>query len=367
MKEKFLLLDGLRGLAAIAVVMYHADSAGRRTAVFSHGYLAVDFFFMLSGFIIAYNYQGRLDTAWSSKDFFKVRLIRLYPLYFLGLVTGAAGLLLKNHIAHTGTSPRSLVGVLALGALLLPIPQFLRGGTHGAFPLDFPAWSLFAEAVANIFHAFFFRHRSTLAIMGWFMISVFFTVFFTIRYHGLSFGFNSSEILLAIPRVLMSYTAGMMIHRLWVAKRMSLAMPGWIVCLLLMLTLLCRPLGSWNALYDLFMVILVFPALLFAGTSARVAVNSPLRHLYKYGGKTSYAIYVMRILDSGVLHPGGHRAWSFTTASIPALDRRGVSFVGACVATIVYEKYDEPVRSALGRLLPVTRPQRIQTNAESTL
>ena len=226
MKDKFVLLDGLRGLAAIAVVMYHADVTANRTAVFSHGYLAVDFFFMLSGFVIAYNYQGRLDTGWSAKDFFKVRLIRLYPLYFLGLVTGAVGLLLKNHVSHTSTSAHNLIGVLTLGALLLPIPQFFRGGIHGAFPLDYPAWSLFAEAAANIFHAFFFRKRSTGFMTGCFLVSAVLTAVFTFRYQGLSFGFYSNEILLAIPRVLMSYTSGILVYRFWTSKRPAFAMPG---------------------------------------------------------------------------------------------------------------------------------------------
>jgi len=366
MKEKFVLLDGLRGLAAIAVVMYHADVTANRTAVFSHGYLAVDFFFMLSGFVIAYNYQERLDNAWSSKEFFTIRLLRLYPLYLFGLITGLAGVILKNHISHASISTTNLIGVSALGALLLPIPQFFRGGIHGAFPLDYPAWSLFAEAVANVIHAFFFRRRSTGFVGCCFLGSAVLTAICTFRYHGLSFGFYSNEILLAIPRVLMSYTAGMLVYRYWAFRRSAALLPGWVVCALLMLPLLCPRLGSWNAAYDLLNVIVVFPAILIAGASAKEGVIL-LRRFFEYAGKTSYAIYILHIpilaiciqIAIAFRHQQLTQTRAWTNLIFPLL--------ALAVATVAYREYDEPVRSAMRRLRSTAQPQRIAAPAESTL
>lgn len=366
MKHKFVLLDGLRGLAAIAVVMYHADVTANRTALFSHGYLAVDFFFMLSGFVIAYNYQARLDTAWAAKDFFKVRLLRLYPLYLLGLIMGGVGLILRNHVSHTITSTQNLIAALTLGALLLPIPQFLRGGTHGAFPLDYPAWSLFAEAVANVFHAFLFRRRSTAFVLGSFFVFAVFTSIFTFRYQGLSFGFYSNEILLAIPRVLMSYTAGILVFRFWASKRPAFPVPGWTVCAVLMLPLLSPRLGSWNAIFDLLTVIVAFPVFLLGGAVAKAGAAS-FRHVCEYAGKTSYAIYIVHVplltisilVGTALRHQPFLQTRLWTDAAFPLL--------ALTVATVAYKKYDEPVRSAFSRLRPASRDQKIQASVESTI
>jgi peptidoglycan/LPS O-acetylase OafA/YrhL len=366
MKEKFVLFDGLRGLAAISAVMYHADATAKRAVVFPHGYLAVDFFFLLSGFVIAYNYQDRLDKSWSAKDFFKTRLVRLYPLYLLGLILGVAGLLLKNYTSHAGTSTSNLIGVVTLGALLLPMPQFIRGGIHGAFPLDYPAWSLFGEAVANVCHAFFFRRRSAYFIFNCFVASALLTGFSAFRYHGLSFGFYSNEILLAVPRVLMSYTAGVLVYRFWATKRVVPAWPGWMVCILLMLPLLCPRLGSLNAIYDMLIATLAFPAILIAGASANTGPRM-LQDLFKYGGKCSYPIYILHApilviciqIVNALRHPRFIQSRAWTDLVFPMLV--------LALATVAYRQYDEPVRSILRSFRPFAMPQRLQPSAESTL
>ncbi len=365
MKEKYFLLDGLRGLAALSVVMYHADVTAQKTPLFAHGYLAVDFFFMLSGFVIAHNYQERLDKSWPSIEFFKVRLLRLYPLYLLGLLCGALGLILKNHETHTGTSIQNLAGVVGLGALLLPVPQFVRHGVHGAFPLNYPAWSLFAEAAANIAHAFFFRNRSNVFIAMCLALSIAVTGVITVQFHGLSFGVFSNEIPLAIPRVLMSYLAGILIYRFWLVRKPGLATPGWAVCGLLMLMLLTPRLGGWNASYDLAAVLVVFPTLLFAGVSAK-SVTPVFRYLCDYAGKSSYAIYILHIPVLAIaieiletMHQQSLETRVWTNAIFPLL--------ALAVATAAYKVYDEPVRKAFKMIRPYASRQEIGASAASTL
>jgi peptidoglycan/LPS O-acetylase OafA/YrhL len=92
---RFTLLDALRGIAALVVVQFHLHELFGRL-IFPHGYLAVDFFFMLSGFVLRFAYQQRLDTGWSLSRFLRVRLIRLYPLYLLGLLLGLGMFLLDR-------------------------------------------------------------------------------------------------------------------------------------------------------------------------------------------------------------------------------------------------------------------------------
>ena len=89
-KPRYEILDGLRGVAAMIVVVYHLfEDFGAGVAVqgANHGYLAVDFFFVLSGFVIGYAYDDRWDRM-SYGDFFKRRLIRLHPMVIFGSFLG---------------------------------------------------------------------------------------------------------------------------------------------------------------------------------------------------------------------------------------------------------------------------------------
>ena len=93
-KQHYALLDGLRGVAAFLVVWYHifegyAFASGSMITMVNHGYLAVDFFFMLSGFVISYAYDDRWNKTIDYKGFFKRRLIRLHPMVVLGAIIGA--------------------------------------------------------------------------------------------------------------------------------------------------------------------------------------------------------------------------------------------------------------------------------------
>jgi peptidoglycan/LPS O-acetylase OafA/YrhL len=199
-----------------------------------------------------------------------------------------------------------------------------------------------------------------------FLGSTVLTAIFTFRYHGLSFGFYSNEIFLAIPRVLMSYTAGMLVYRLLASRRSVVTLPGWLVCALLMLPLLCRRLGDWNAAYDLLNVLVVFPAILIAGASAREEVPL-LRNFFEYAGKTSYAIYIMHIpllaiciqIASSFQHEELTQTRAWTNLLFPLL--------ALAIATVAYKEYDEPVRSAIRRRRSTAQSQRTAAPAESTL
>ena len=111
-KRRLMWLDGLRGLSAIAVVLLHA-SAGRWA---SHGYLAVDAFFILSGVVIAQAYEEPLKRGATAGWFMRQRLARLYPLYVFGLLLGLA------RLSHTATPPLALGATFAGGLAFLPVP-----------------------------------------------------------------------------------------------------------------------------------------------------------------------------------------------------------------------------------------------------
>ena len=104
-KAHYDLLDGLRGVAALMVIWYHifegyAFASDTMITTFNHGYLAVDFFFILSGFVIGYAYDDRWGKSLTMKDFFKRRLIRLHPMVIMGVSSG-----LNTAFPVTGFTP----------------------------------------------------------------------------------------------------------------------------------------------------------------------------------------------------------------------------------------------------------------------
>jgi len=170
-KKHLLILDALRGIAAIMVIMMHTFELfceGDYHKLFiNHGYLAVDFFFMLSGYVMAHAYDDRWDKM-TVRDFFKRRLIRLHPLIILGMTIGALLFFLQASPIFPKIADASvwqLLLVMVIGYTLIPIPPAMDiRGWNEMHPLNGPAWSLFFEYVANILHAFILRKLPNLVL-----------------------------------------------------------------------------------------------------------------------------------------------------------------------------------------------------------
>jgi hypothetical protein len=170
-KPHYDLLDGLRGVAALMVIFYHVFEAFATSPIdqqFNHGYLAVDFFFILSGFVIGYAYDDRWKTM-TTKDFIKRRLIRLHPMVVLGAVLGVIAFYIQGCEKWDGTHVSISMVMLALLINLFLIPAVpgsgpeIRGNGE-MFPLNGPSWSLFFEYIGNIMYALFIRRMSTKAL-----------------------------------------------------------------------------------------------------------------------------------------------------------------------------------------------------------
>src|ERR1700754_3596759 len=159
-KEHFEVLDGLRGSAAFLIVIFHVFnySFGFQGpfALVHHAYLAVDFFFALSGFVVAYAYDDRW-TRMSTLQFFRIRLIRLHPLVLVGATLGLLGYLFDpfgKAINHT-SAPMLLLAYIT--SLLLFPPPPVGGRQNESQALNGPAWSLMQEYLGNIAYALIFR------------------------------------------------------------------------------------------------------------------------------------------------------------------------------------------------------------------
>ncbi|WP_220464026.1 acyltransferase family protein [Adhaeribacter radiodurans] len=165
-KQHYPILDGLRGLAAIIVVTFHLDepfSISNLDKMVNHGYLAVDFFFLISGFVMGYAY----DNRWSKMtvgSFFKRRIERLQPMVVLGMTLGAIGFYFTDSeiwpLIHTIPLWKMLL-VMLIGYTILPVPLPLDiRGWQEMHPLNSVGWSLFFEYIAYILYAVWIRKFS---------------------------------------------------------------------------------------------------------------------------------------------------------------------------------------------------------------
>ena len=178
-KPHYEILDGLRGVAALVVIWYHVFEGFATSPLdqkFNHGYLAVDFFFILSGFVVGYAYDDRwrkrpgnasgVCGGMGIKDFLKRRLVRLHPMVMLGAVLGAVTFLIQGSVQWDGTHVPFGAVMLAmlLGMFLIPAypgaPYEVRGNNE-MYPLNGPSWSLFFEYIGNILYALVLRRLST--------------------------------------------------------------------------------------------------------------------------------------------------------------------------------------------------------------
>lgn len=176
-KPHYDLLDGLRGVAALLVVWYHvfegyAFAGGTSIETINHGYLAVDFFFILSGFVIGYAYDDRWGKTLTVKNFFKRRLVRLHPMVIMGSLIGALFFYFGSAAFPmiAGVQWWEVLLICLLGCTMLPaLPSWDIRGWGETSPLNGPAWSLLYEYIANILYALVIR-RFPKFVLGLFVV-----------------------------------------------------------------------------------------------------------------------------------------------------------------------------------------------------
>jgi len=359
-KSHYEILDGLRGVAALMVVIFHTFEAYADGSVFkqimNHGYLAVDFFFLLSGFVVAYAYDDRWGkmTQW---DFYKRRLVRLQPMVIMGTVIGAALFYFQTCpiFSLVSTTPvHKMLLVMLVGFTLIPIlPSMDIRGWQEMHPLDGPAWSLFFEYIANILYGVGFRKLSNKALGVFVALSAALLVHLTVwGPRGDVIGgwaVDKTQLHIGFARMLYPFFAGILLMRL--GKRIHVP-NAFAICSVLIVAIFWVPrLGGpqhlWvNGLYESFCIIVLFPIVVAMGAGDRV--TGPLStKLCKFFGEISYPLYITHYPLIYV-----YTAW-VTRNKIPAAQGAvwGVVLLLTAVA-IAYaclKLYDEPVREWLRR------------------
>lgn len=305
-RKHYVILDGLRGVAAIMVVIFHffeTFSGGNHLQqIINHGYLAVDFFFVLSGFVIGYAYDDRWNTM-SIGGFFKRRLIRLHPMIIIGMVIGAIGFYISaSPILFPGISSVpvwKMLLVMLIGFTLLPVfPSWDIRGWGEMHPLDGPAWSLFYEYVANILYALFLRKASKTVLSILVALAGIALIHFAVTGpNGDVIGgwsLDPAQIRVGLTRLLYPFLAGLLLSRISKPGKLKNAFL-WCSLLLILIFSFPRIGGSenlWmNGLYDSLIIILLFPLIVFMGASGELKGKVSSR-VCNFLGDISYPLYI---------------------------------------------------------------------------
>ncbi len=359
-KSHYEILDGLRGVAAVTVVIFHTfepySNGNHLKQIINHGYLAVDFFFLLSGFVIAYAYDDRWGrmTQW---EFYKRRLIRLEPMVIAGSVIGAALFYLQSGSVFpliSATPVWKVLVYMVVGFTLIPVlPSMDIRGWQEMHPLNGPAWSLFFEYIGNILYAAGVRKLSNRALAVLVVLAgIFLTHMAVTSRHGDVIGgwaVDASELHVGFARLLYPFFAGVLLMRLgWrIHVRGAFA-----VCSLLLLAILAFPrVGGphhlWaNGIYDSFCILVLFPVVVAIGAGHR-GMGKRTTRLCKFLGDISYPLYITHYPLIYI-----YTAWTVQNKIPPATGAAwGVALLLTAI-TIAYaclKLYDEPVRAWLGR------------------
>ena len=373
-KPRYEILDGLRGIAALMVVLFHifeTYSKGPAYQIINHGYLAVDFFFVLSGFVVGYAYDDRWDkmTTWG---FFKRRLTRLHPMVIAGTLVGAA-LFFFSGPAFPQTlqvEPWKFVLCLVMGLLILPCPNSLdiRGwGELNSF--NGPQWTLTFEYIGNILYAFVFRHLPKIALAILCVCCAFFTLDLTLGWDvfGLfpdgpqytvigGWSLTAQQIYVGFTRLLYPFLCGLLISRILPGRR-SESNPsgspihlrgGFWWCSLALVVIFSIPCigghtGIPDGLYQAFCILCLFPITVLTGAGS-VTTDKKSTAVCKWLGDISYPIYIthypiMYMQMGWVAANPKAPVWMHVCVNL------GVIFMSIILAYGLLKIYDLPVRA----------------------
>ena len=416
-RPHYKLLDGLRGVAALMVVWYHVfEGFGFAGAVngvsdgsittFNHGYLAVDFFFMLSGFVISYAYDGRWGSgrgcsgsgtsgccspagSLTLAGFIRRRLIRLHPMVIMGAIIGAISFCIAGGTNWIGEaiSWQNIALALVLGMLLIPAwpgARFDVRGNGEMYPLNGPSWSLFFEYIGNILYALLIRKLSTkwlkclTATLG--VCFAIFAITNTSGYGSIGVGWtlDCTNFFGGLVRMLFPFTLGMLIRRTLFnrlaaqqathhsnttssAAAHSLAdKHAFAICSALLFVIFSVPfLGagehfSPNGIYETLCIAVIFPAITILAASSTGGgdgcSSNSVGAITKYLGDLSYPLYivhypVMYLFYKWLINTGHYTLGSCWPAVILVL------CTSLALATLCLKLYDEPVRKWLSKTL----------------
>lgn len=379
-KPRYAILDGLRGVAALVVILFHGFETYIPffgTQHINHGYLAVDFFFVLSGFVIGYAYDDRWDRM-STWSFFKRRLIRLHPMVVAGTLFGACLFFFGESDYFSligGTEPWKFFLCIVLGLLMIPAGTGLdiRGWSE-TNSLNGPNWSLTFEYVGNILYAFVLRRLPTVVLGMLCVASAFLTMNLALGWDVFGFfaqpkydviggwSITPDQMYVGFSRLLYPFLCGLLISRLlpkFITKENPSGSPlgirggFWWASLLLVVLFAVPQIGGKSCvadgLYQVFAIVVMFPVIVLIGAGSKTTDKRSAKWCETLGN-LSYPLYITHfpLMYMQMAWVSSHKdspVWHHVVLNL------GILLVAIGIAWAFLKLYDEPVRAWLKKKL----------------
>ena len=379
-KPRYAVLDGLRGVAALVVILFHGFETYIPffgTQHINHGYLAVDFFFVLSGFVIGYAYDDRWDRM-STWSFFKRRLIRLHPMVVAGTLFGACLFFFGESDYFSligGTEPWKFFLCIVLGLLMIPAGTGLDiRGWGETNSLNGPNWSLTFEYIGNILYAFVLRRLPTVVLGMLCVASAFLTMNLALGWDVFGFfaqpkydviggwSITPDQMYVGFSRLLYPFLCGLLISRLlpkFITKENPSGSPlgirggFWWASLLLVVLFAVPQIGGKSCvadgLYQVFAIVVMFPVIVLIGAGSKTTDKRSAKWCETLGN-ISYPLYITHfpLMYMQMAWVSSHKdspVWHHVVLNL------GILLVAIGIAWAFLKLYDEPVRAWLKKKL----------------
>lgn len=378
---RYFILDGLRGVAALMVVIFHLSEAFSYDPVYkhlNHGYLCVDFFFVLSGFVIGYAYEDKMKSGLISRwDFLKARFIRLQPMVLFGIILGAGLFFFQECNYYAGIGNASVGYVfqnMIMSFFMIPVtPEFNVRANEEMFVLNIPQWSMVFEYIANIiFCLFVFKlgKKGLIALVGFFAVllvdsALSLNLFGMLQPHDYPCSLNagwsltSEQFYIGISRVGFSFFTGLLLFRLLRkpentnTELKKSRIPVFALCSLIIIAIVCTDQigGYQHPLYDgifsLFCVCILCPLTVYIG-SQRIALSERTKNMCSFLGRLSYPLYLAHypLVYLFFTWMDTHHDASFAKLAFMSIT---TFLLSIALAYAALKLWDEPVRKWLGK------------------
>jgi peptidoglycan/LPS O-acetylase OafA/YrhL len=338
----YLALDGMRGIGAILVVIGHCYIfwAGYRLP---NGFPVVDMFFLLSGFVIAFAYEAKFRAGMSAGKFLLQRVVRLYPLYFLGLMMGA--LVRLAMVADRGPEAAGeYFGQLIPQLFILPSPDL--AGTGTLYQFNGPAWTLFYEFVANAVYILCWRWLKSTRVLAIVVgLSGLWLATATLAGGNFDMGPTWHDFWGGFSRAAFSFFGGVLLFRFVGSPRtVKVRITLWAVAPALLLPIIVMPdlskeMSLWLALFT---VMIVSPLVIWWASRM-----NPPRWLWKTFAMLGSMSYAMYILHYPIFLAMQRISWRFPELSSVWAPWSGIAILAVVfvVALAAERFYDVPVRA----------------------
>jgi peptidoglycan/LPS O-acetylase OafA/YrhL len=344
-RRAFHTLDGIRGVAALIIVMRHAGSFFAGTS-FSKSFLAVDLFFLMSGFVIAFAYGEKIASGRITVfEFLKIRLIRLYPLYLFGLTIGIIYCIGSIMYEADGWHISTLLEAIGMGILMLP---GIKGVVMGGSALDAPTWTLFPELLANIFYAALCRRMTIRVLASITAIGAAGIVYSEIKFGTLDLGWDVNTFAVSMARVTFSFFLGILLFKLIGDKRKTNNNMSWLSLVVTAAALLISAPPTYAKLQEMFLVFAGFPCIIIFACQNEPSVLSG--RIMRFLGLISYAVYALHAPSAQLIAGLVDHVTRFRVERYAPWV--GIAFIifMIIVSWIVDMIYDAPARRSLTRL-----------------